>query len=320
MKNRILMLAAAAALVCITSASCGGRRAKSVNRGHDDAGLSLPVRALADTISGIASSFAGETGVAVIINGTDTIAVNDRSVYPMMSVFKMHQAIALCDFLDHGGGSLDSVISVMRDSLDHMTWSPMLKDHPEAVISVSVRELLRYSLIQSDNNASNLLFERLLDVRSTDSMIATLIPRTAFRITCTEKEMSADHAKAYSNRTSPTGAAMLIDRLFTDSVLSGEKQDFIRQALSECLTGKDRIAAPLLGKDGVTIAHKTGSGYSENGILAAHNDVAYVTLPDGTHYSLAVFVKDFRGDETEASEAIARISAAVFETISAGRQ
>ena len=107
----------------------------------------------------------------------------------------------------------------------------------------------------------------------------------------------------------------LMDRLFTDSLVSREKQDFIKEALRECTTGKDRIAAPLTGKEGVGIAHKTGSGYSENGVLAAHNDVAYISLPDGTHYTLAVFVKDFRGTEQQASEVIARISAAVYSIL-----
>ena len=35
----------------------------------------------------------------------------------------------------------------------------------------------------------------------------------------------------------------------------------LRIRLKECKTGVDRIAAPLLDKEGVVIAHKTGSGY-----------------------------------------------------------
>ena len=100
--------------------------------------------------------------------------------------------------------------------------------------------------------------------------------------------MAADHSRAYSNTTSPLGAAELMDRLFTDSLVSREKQDFIKEALRECTTGKDRIAAPLAGKEGVCIAHKT---------------------------ALAVFVKDFRGTEQQASEVIARISAAVYSIL-----
>lgn len=72
--------------------------------------------------------------------------------------------------------------------------------------------------------------------------------------------MSADHNKAYSNYTSPLGAAMLMNRLFTEGLIDDEKQSFIKNTLKECKTGVDRIAAPLLDKEGVVIAHKTGSG------------------------------------------------------------
>lgn len=287
---------------------------------------------LTDTIAHIAADYDGEIGVALILNGSkrkhhtsfthDTITLNDRSVYPMMSVFKMHQAIALCSVFDHTGTPLDTVVSVKISSLDPNTWSPMLKDyirdsenHPDAEISPTVGELLRYSLIQSDNNASNLLFNRIVNTSVTDSLIATIIPRRTFQIAFTEEVMAADHSKAYDNYTSPLGAAMLINRLFTDSILSADKETFITKALSECTTGTDRIVAPLASKKGITVAHKTGSGYSSNGILAAHNDVAYIMLPDGTSYSLAIFVKDISAPESTASEAIARISAAVYDLL-----
>lgn len=313
--NRLILLNTYLILLffCLLALGSCRQSADSMSKGS----LSpLQTAILTDTISRIASSYPGEIGVAVIIDNSDTIAVNDRSVYPMMSVFKMHQAIAICHIFDQTGRSLDSMISVRRDSLDHATWSPMLKEHSDPEFSVSVRELLRYALIQSDNNASNLMFRLLADVRTTDSLTATFIPRHSFQIAYTEENMSADHKKAYANYTSPSGAAMLINRLFTDSMAGLDNRDFIRQSLRECSTGRDRIVAPLIGKSGVSVAHKTGSGYSDNGILVAHNDVAYVTLPDGISYSLAVFIKDFEGNETEASEAIARISAVVYETLS----
>ena len=267
---------------------------------------------LADSISRIVSACPGEVGVAVIINGTDTVAVNNENVYPMMSVFKVHQALAVCHQLDQSGSSLDTLLTMQREELDPKTWSPMLKEHPESSITLPVRELLRYTLIQSDNNASNVLFERLAGVAETDSFVATLIPRSSFRIAYTESEMAEDHAQAYANHTSPLGAAMLMERLFSDSLVSREKQHFIRKSLGECKTGKDRIAAPLLGKEGVSLSHKTGSGYIDKGVLAAHNDVAYISLPNAVRYTLAVFVKDFRGNETQASQVVARISATVY--------
>ena len=271
---------------------------------------------LTDSISQIVSACPGEIGVAVIINNTDTVSVNNKSIYPMMSVFKVHQALALCNDFDKKGLSLDTLVKINREKLDPKTWSPMMKDYSAPVISLTVRDLLRYTLSQSDNNASNIMFKNMLNTAQTDSFIAKLIPRSSFQIAYTEEEMSADHDKAYSNYTSPLGAAMLMNRLFTESLISNEKQDFIKNALKECKTGIDRIVAPLLDKEGVVIAHKTGSGYvNENGILAAQNDVAYICLPNKVCYTLAVFVKDFKGNESQASQFVAHISAVVYSLL-----
>lgn len=42
-----------------------------------------------------------EIGIAVIIDGQDTITINNDIHYPMMSVFKFHQALALADYMHH---------------------------------------------------------------------------------------------------------------------------------------------------------------------------------------------------------------------------
>ena len=141
---------------------------------------------LTDSISRIVSACPGEIGVAIIINNTDTVKVNDKSVYPMMSVFKVHQALALCNDFDNKGISLDTLVKIDRNRLDSKTWSPMMKDYSELVISLTVRDLLRYTIAQSDNNASNLMFKDMVNVAQTDSFIATLIPRSCFKIAYTE--------------------------------------------------------------------------------------------------------------------------------------
>lgn len=310
---KIALAAVASIISSIASLMVPTACGTAVHDGTDSSYSSI----ISDTISEIVASYPGEIGVAVIIDDSDTVAVNNRNIYPMMSVFKVHQALALCDDFDRRGISLDTLITIRRDELDPHTWSPMMKDYPDSEFSLTVKDLLRYTLRQSDNNASNLMFGRLLGVEETDSFISTVILRRDFRIAYTEAEMSADHRRAYSNSTSPLGAAELINRLFTDSLVSRDKQDFIMRTLGECETGKDRIAAPLIDRDGVSIAHKTGSGYiNEEGVLAAHNDVAYICLPNGTRYSLAVFVKDFKGNETQAAEAIAHVSAAVYSILS----
>lgn len=266
-------------------------------------------------LTAIADSAKGEVGIALIHDG-DTLTVNNDAIYPMMSVFKLHQAIALCRMFEENGISLDTVMTLRRSELDSDTWSPMLKDHTGKEISLPMRRLLEYTLIESDNNASNEMFVRLMSPAACDSVIAGIIPRGSFEIRFNEAEMQDDHSRAYSNRTSPLGAAILIDRLFTDTLVGKRHQDFIKSALLRCQTGPDKISAALSEREGITIGHKTGSGYrDENGRLAASNDVAFITLPDGRHYALAVFVKDFDGTDAEAAATIARISAAVIKAL-----
>jgi beta-lactamase class A len=266
-------------------------------------------------LTAIADSAKGDVGIALIYDG-DTLTVNNDAIYPMMSVFKLHQAVALCRMFEENGTSLDSVMTLRRSELDPDTWSPMLKDHTGEEISLPMRRLLEYTLIESDNNASNEMFVRLMPPAACDSVIAGIIPRGSFEIRFNEAEMQADHSQAYSNRTSPLGAAILIDRVFTDTLVGKDYQDFIKSALMRCQTGPDKISAALSEREGITIGHKTGSGYrDDNGRLAASNDVAFITLPDGRHYSLAVFVKDFDGTDAEAAATIARISEAVIKAL-----
>ena len=40
-----------------------------------------------------------EIGIAVIIDEKDTVTVNNDIHYPLMSVFKFHQALALADYM-----------------------------------------------------------------------------------------------------------------------------------------------------------------------------------------------------------------------------
>lgn len=300
--NRKLLLTAVAVILLT---ACRQREAVS----HDyRTGLEKELTAIADSAK-------GDVGIALIYDG-DTLTVNNDAIYPMMSVFKLHQAVALCRMFEENGTSLDSVMTLRRSELDPDTWSPMLKDHSGEEISLPIRRLLEYTLIESDNNASNEMFVRLMSPAACDSVIAGIIPRGSFEIRFNEAEMQDDHSRAYSNRTSPLGAAILIDRLFTDTLVGKSYQDFIKSALLRCQTGPDKISAALSETEGITIGHKTGSGYrDENGRLAASNDVAFISLPDGRHYALAVFVKDFDGTDAEAAATIARISAAVIKAL-----
>ena len=62
--------------------------------------------------------------MAVIIGSRDTVAVNNENIYPMMSVFKIHQALAVCNAFDRSGQSLDTMMTIRRDALDSIRHLP----------------------------------------------------------------------------------------------------------------------------------------------------------------------------------------------------
>lgn len=277
----------------------------SANRQAHQPSLRDELYALTDTIP-------GTVGIA-IISDTDTVTINNGVHYPMMSVFKLHQALAVASTLEKRGNSLDSLITVRNEELDRNTWSPMLEKYVEGDFKISVSELLEYSITKSDNNASNLLFRHIVSPGKTDEFIRSIAEDSNFRIQLSESEMKAEPMLSYLNYTSPLAAARLIRQVFEQPLIGSKYQEAIKHDLSVVTTGQNRLGAAVQDTVIQLFAHKTGSGYRNKvGELTAHNDVGYFRLKDGRSYSLAVFIRDFNGSENEASSVIADISKCVY--------
>ncbi len=297
--------------MCCLIASCGGyRNANSTSRYTGNRAE------LENRLRAIIEGRPGQVGIAVLYNNQDTLLINNSSDYPMMSMFKLHEAIAVCHALDAQATSTDTLIPIHREELDRETWSPMLQDYMADSFSVSVKELLDYTLVHSDNNTSNLLFQRIVSPTETDRYVRSILPEGDFNISYSEADMKKDIAKSYDNRTSPLSYVCLLNRVFTDSIVSRDKQELIRDAMARCRTGAERIAAGIPDDGNIYFAHRTGSGYTNSrGEIIAVNDGAYVRLPDGKGYAIVVLIKDFGGEENAAERLIAELSAAVYDYI-----
>jgi beta-lactamase class A len=81
--------------------------------------------------------------------------------------------------------------------------------------------------------------------------------------------------------------------------------------MTETSTGLKRLKGRL--PDGTVVAHKTGTSATVNGVTAATNDVGLVTLPNGRHLAIAVFVSDSTADTAIREEAIAKVARAVWD-------
>ncbi len=255
-----------------------------------------------------------EIGIAVIIDGKDTVTVNNDIHYPLMSVFKFHQALALADYMGKQKQSLETRLPIKKSDLKPDTYSPLRDKYPQGGTEMSIADLLRYTLQQSDNNACDILFNYQGGPDAVNKYIHSLGIREC-AIVGTETAMHEDLNLCYENWTTPLAAAELVEIFRKKPLFPKVYKDFIFQTMVECQTGQDRLVAPLLDKK-VTVGHKTGTGdLNAKGQQIGCNDIGFVLLPGGRTYSIAVFVKNSEENNQANSKIIANISRIVYEYI-----
>lgn len=268
--------------------------------------------ALAQTLKHLAEGHEATVGIAVILNGNELVAVNDRYHYPLMSTFKFHQALAVLDHLNRHGETLDTEILVRREDLPPGTYSPLRDAHPDGNFTMTVRDLLRYSVTRSDNNACDILFRHIGGPKAADRYLRRLGIRD-FSISATEADMHETVENQYLNWTTPSAAALTLETFLQRRLFPEAQRRFLQQALVECATGADKLRAGL-PREGILLGHKTGSSdRTQFGIKIGDNDMGFVVLPSGRYYTLAVFIMNSR--ETDAANAalIRDISKAVYD-------
>lgn len=252
-------------------------------------------------------------GIAVILNGTDTVTVNNDYRYPMMSVVKFHQALSVAAHLERRGQTLAERVYVGREALLPDTYSPLRDRYPQGDTTFAVSELLTYTLQLSDNNACDILFREIGGPAATDRFIRSL-GIEGFAVAATEEQMHRNTQACCRNWSHPLDAALLLEMLLTRPLFEEPSmQEFIVRTMTECDTGRERLPAPLAGT-GAVIGHKTGTGDTDaQGRLTGVNDIGFVLLPDGRHYTVAVFITDSEEPLPAAERIIADISGIVYQ-------
>ena len=272
---------------------------------------SASVKALEPALRKLIDEYDATVGVAFIADCGDTVTVNNDARYPLMSVMKLHQAVYVAHCLRQGGRGMEVTVEVEKGDLPAGTYSPLREKFPEGGVTLTVGQLLEYTLQLSDNNACDLLFKRFGGPAEVDACIRAL-GIGDFAIAATEADMHRDSQLCHANYSTPLAAARLIDRLFRTDTVGNAEMKFIASTLAGCHTGLQRIPCGV-GDSLAVVAHKTGtSDRDARGRWTAINDVAHVVLADGRSYSLAVFVADSGESMEKTEEIIARISRAVF--------
>lgn len=254
----------------------------------------------------IAKTVKGHVGMAMMwLEDGDTITLNGNDRFPMQSVYKLPLAIAVLNQVDKGKLSLDQIIHISKQDLLPETWSPIREKFPEGT-DMKLRDILAYTVSQSDNNGCDILFRLTGGTAYVENYIHSLgVDSIAIR--ATEEEASKAWKIQYTNWSSPLAMLQLLKGVHTGRYLSKPSNDFLRKIMQETTTGPGRIRG-LLPKDAV-VAHKTGTSETNaKGLTAATNDVGIVTLPNGKHYAIVVFVSDTKADATAREAVIAKLT------------
>ena len=274
------------------------------------------LRSLGTTLHTITDTAKGTIGIALLdLETNDTLTIGNVHHYPMQSTYKFPLALAILHMADEGSLKLTDPVYIPASQLDTATWSPMLKDHPDqGFFSLSVQELLAYSVGLSDNNACDILFRQAGGTRPVNDYIHRLGIK-GMEIAATEAEMKTGWPVQYTNRSTPIAMAQLLQQWYNGKVLSKANTALLMDMMVNSLNSPNRIKG-LLPKAAL-VAHKTGtSDNNSEGIKAAVNDIGIVTTPNGRHFAIVVFVSDYKGDTPYGEFIIAQIARLAWDHFS----
>ncbi len=267
---------------------------------------------LRQSVKQIIDSKNANIGVSVYgIENNDMLSINGDAHFPMQSVFKFHIALAVLHEVDKGKFSSDQKIFVKKSDLLPDTWSPIREKYPKGDVTVPLSELLQYAVGQSDNNGCDILLRLIGGAKVVNNYIHSLGIKNV-SIIATEEEMHKEWNVQFTNWTSPKAATQLLYKFYKGKILSEKSFHFLWNIMAATTTGTGRIKGQL--PPGTIVAHKTGtSDTNKEGITAAVNDIGIVTLPNGNHFAICVFVSNSKESETVNDKIIADISKLVWD-------
>jgi beta-lactamase class A len=266
---------------------------------------------LRQQITTIAKSSKGIVGVSILgLESRDTLSVSGDARLVMHSIMKFPIALTVLHWVDSGKLTLDKKIHIKKKDLPK-TYSPLRDKYPDGNVDVSISDLLGYMVSLSDNDACDILL-KVIDGPKTvqDYMLHLGIRGIAVR--ASEADMASSWELQYTNWCKPKEATILLDKFYKGDILTKPNTDFLYKILTETTTGPHRIKGLLPA--GTIVAHKTGtSPTNAQGLSPATNDVGIITLPNGKHLAISVFVCNSTDNEAARDAVIAKIAKAAFD-------
>jgi beta-lactamase class A len=286
-----------------------------------------PDAALIKQLEEIAKESKGKVGVsAVLIETGETVGINQNEHFAMQSVVKLPISMAVMKkrFSDRKGILDDeSLVAISKQQYVPPNMRSPLRDSKRT--EITLRELLRFAISESDGTASDVLQGIAGDAIGVQSYIDSR-GISDMKVKYTHKEFGNDWPLQYENWSTPEAAVSLLKRLWFSHAYEGKDLSLRTElgsglaeghaeVLLKFMTETNNPAGRIKGllPPGTVVAHKTGTGGMRDGITSATNDIGVITLPNGNHIAIAVFVGDSSGDQQTREGVIAKISKAIFD-------
>jgi beta-lactamase class A len=309
------------ALITLITAALLLNCSNSVSSEQQTPAIPSPARAqqnLYGQMEKISMDAQGRVGASVILLETkELVSFSGDQKFPMQSVYKFPIGMAVLSQVDKGALKLGQKVRVEEsDLVPAKAHSPIRDKYPRGQVELSVRELLRYMVAESDGTASDVLLRLAGGAERVNAYLRDL-GVTGIVVATTEKEMAAGEDVQYRNWSTPDAMAGLLRAFYEGRGLSAESRAILLQLMTETGTGPHRLKGQL--PSGTVVAHKTGTSNTVDGLTRTTNDVGIITLPDGRHLIVAVFVSDSKAQESVREGVIARVARAAYDWASGSR-
>lgn len=251
-------------------------------------------------------------GISVLgIENGFTYTKNAEKKLPMQSVFKFHIAATVLDKVDKGKLSLEQKIMLTPQNLMKNTWSPLREKYGEGGVEITLAEVLEATVAKSDNNGCDIMLNLLGGTEPVQKFIDSKGIK-GFQIKFSEAQMHQDWSAQYENYSTMNSATTLLKKFYDGKLLSKKSTDYLMKVMLTTSTGVKKLIEQL--PKNTPVARKTGSsGKNDAGVTGAENEIAIVTLPNGKHYAIAVFVSNSMESEETNCKMISDISKVVYD-------
>src|SRR6185369_9795354 len=223
-------------LVIIFAAACSG---SSPTPNNNPAATPSPVamnnqnsqRDQDQTFARIAAKAHGRVGFAArVLETGEEAGLNTGEHFPMHSVYKLPISMAVLRRVDAGELKLDQMVEIKQSDLASEGLHSPIRDKNPHGVRLTLAELLRYAIVESDGTASDALMKL---VGGPQAVMAFLneIKVSGINVINSENEIAREWQTQYENWATPAGAVELLAALQAQRGLSADSQKLVLKLL-----------------------------------------------------------------------------------------